>query len=49
MLAIFSGDIYTDSLSIRNTDNEQGDLFKILDNLNKGRKSYEKIYFLKNL
>ena len=45
---IFLRDIYTNDLSIEYTDNEQSDLFKRLGNLNKDRKSSEKISFLKN-
>ena len=42
-------DIYTNDLSIENADNEQSYLFKMFGNLNKGRKSSEKISFLKNV
>ena len=42
-------DIYTNDLSKENDDNEQSNLFKKLGNLNKGKKSYEKISFLKNV
>ena len=45
---IFLRDIYTNDLSIEYTDNEQSDLFKRFGNLNKDRKSSEKISFLKN-
>ena len=48
-LAPFLIDIYTNDLSKENDDNEQSNLFKKLGNLNKGRKSYEKISFLKNV
>ena len=48
MPSICLRDIYTNDLSIENADKEQNDLFKMFGNLNKGRKSSEKIYFLKN-
>ena len=48
MPSIFLRDIYTNDLSIENADKEQNDLLKIFGKLNKGRKSSEKIYFLKN-
>ena len=46
MPAIFLRDINTNNLSIENADNEQSDIFKKLGNLNKGRKSSEKVSFL---
>ena len=49
MPATFLRDIYTNDLSKENADSEQINLFKMLGNLNKGRKSYEKISFLKNV
>ena len=45
----FLRDIYTNDLSIENSDNEQNDLFKKFRNVNKGRKSPEKISCLKNV
>ena len=45
----FLRDIYTNDLSIENSDNEQNDLFKMFRNVNKGRKSPEKISCLKNV
>ena len=47
--SIFLRDIYTNDLSIENADNEQRGLFKKFSNLNKGRKSYKKTSFLKNV
>ena len=41
---IFLGDIYK-KISIKDADNEQSNLFKTFGNLNKGRKSSEKITF----
>ena len=41
--SIFLRDVYTNKLSIENTDNEQNDLFKMFGNLNKYKKSSEKI------
>ena len=49
MPSIFLRDIYKNILSIENADNEQSVLFKIFGNLNKERKSSEKIFFLKNV
>ena len=49
MPTLFLRDIYKNNLSIENADNEQSNLFKRLSNLNKGRKSSEKISFLKNV
>ena len=49
MPAIFLRDICTNDLSIENTDHEQSDLIKRFGNLNKGRKSSEKISFSKNV
>lgn len=46
---MFVRDIYKINLSIEDADNEQSDLFKTFSNLNKGRKSSQKIYFLKYL
>ena len=46
---IFLRDIHKNNLSIKNSDNEQSDLFKTFGNLDKGRKSSEKISFLKNV
>ena len=40
--------IYSKDLSIQNADYEQNSLFKKYSNLNKGRKSSEKVSFLKN-
>ena len=40
-------DTFKNNLSTENGDNEQSNLFKMLGNLNKGRKSSEKISFLK--
>ena len=45
---IFLRDIHKNNLSIKNSDNEQSDLFKTFGNLDKG-KSSEKISFLKNV
>ena len=45
--SIFSRDTYTNDLSIKNADNEQSNLYKRLDNLNKGRKSSENASFIK--
>ena len=45
--ALFLRDIYRNNLSIERADNEQSDLFKMFGNLNKGRKSSEKISFFK--
>ena len=45
----FLRDKYANDLSIENSDNEQNDLFKMFRNLNKGRKSPEKIFCLKNV
>ena len=47
--SIFLRDIYKNILSIENADNEQSILFKIFGNLNKGRKSSEKVFFKKNV
>ena len=41
--AIFLRDINTNNLSIDSVDNEESDLFKMFGNLNKGRKSFEKM------
>ena len=49
MPSIFLRDIDTNDLLIENADNEQNDLFKMFVNLNKGRKSSEKIPFLKSV
>ena len=49
MPAIFLRDIYTNNSSIDNADNEQSNLFKRFGDLNKGRKSSGKAYFLKNV
>ena len=46
---IFLKDIYTHDLSIKDADDEQSNLIKKLGILNKGRRSSEKIYFLKNV
>ena len=46
---MFVRDIYKINLSIEDAGNEQSDLFKTFSNLNKGRKSSQKIYFLKYL
>ena len=46
---IFSRDIYKNNLTIGNADNEQSDLFRVFCNLNKGRKSSEKVSFLKSV
>ena len=45
----FLRDIYTKNLSIEDADNQQSDLYKRLNNLNKGRKSSQKVSFLKNV
>ena len=47
--SIFSRDIYKNNLSIGNADDEQSDLFRVFCNWNKGRKSSEKVSFLKNV
>ena len=47
--SIFLRDVYTNDLSIENADNEQSGLFKRFGNLNKSRKSSEKVSFLKNV
>ena len=47
MPSVFVRDIYKINVSIEDADNEQSDLFKMFGNLNKGRKSSQKIYFLK--
>ena len=39
--------LYASNLSIENDDNKQSDLFRMFGNLNKGRKSSEKIFFKK--
>ena len=44
---IFLRDIYENNLSIKDADNEESSLFKTFGNLNEGRKSSEKISFLK--
>ena len=49
MPCIFSRDIYKNNLSIGNADNKQSDLFRVFCNLNKGRKSSEKVSFLKSV
>ena len=41
--------MYTNNLSVENADNKQSDLLKMLGNLIKGKKSSEKISFLKIL
>ena len=46
---IFLRDKHAKDLSIENADNEQSDLFRILKNLNKAKKSPEKVSFLKNV
>ena len=47
--SIFLRDLYRNKLSIENADNEQSDLYEWFSNLKKGRKSLEKISFLKNV
>ena len=47
--SIFLRDLYRNNLSIENADNEQSDLYEWFSNLKKGRKSLEKISFLKNV
>ena len=47
--AVFLRDIHTNDFSIENADEEQSDLFRILKSLNKGKKSPEKVSFLKKL
>ena len=49
MPAIFFRDMYTNNLSVENADNKQSDLLKMFGNLIKGKKSSEKISFLKIL
>ena len=49
MPAIFFKDMYTKNLSVENADNKQSDLPKMFGNLIKGKKSSEKISFLKIL
>ena len=44
---MFVRDIYKINVSMEDADNEQSDLFKMFGNLNKGRKSSQKSYFLK--
>ena len=41
--------MYTNNLSVENADNKQSDLLKMFGNLIKGKKSSEKISFLKIL
>ena len=47
--ALFLRDTYTKNLLIENADDEQSDLFRLLNSKKKGRKSSEKIFFLKNV
>ena len=49
MPSIFSRDIYTKNLSIKNADNEQNDLFRLLSKSKKSRKSPQKISYLKHV
>ena len=42
---MFLRDIYSNNVSVENTDNKQSDLFKMFGNLNKGRTSSGKISF----
>ena len=46
---IFFRDIYTNDLSIENSNNEKSDLFKMFENLNKGRKLFENFFLKKNI
>ena len=47
--SMFLRDVYKNDLSIENAGNEQNDPFRMFGNLHKGRKSSEKISFLKNV
>ena len=47
--SILSRDICKNKLSLENAYNEQSDLLKMFGDLNNGRNSYEKMYFLKNV